>query len=73
LLEKFIAIIKALRYYSNLVVANVSSNNIFLLILYLKVIYINNNKVEEVNSFKLIVILISIIIFIKIVFFNARR
>ncbi len=73
LLEKFIIVIKTLRGYNGIVIINTASSNIFLLILYLRVVYINIYKVKIITLFKLVVVLVSIIIFIIIIFFGVKR
>lgn len=71
--EKFIAVIGASRGHSGIVVANTAGSNIFLLTLCLGVVYVSSNEAGTITPFELAVALASIIAFVVIVFFGARR
>ncbi len=71
--EKFIAVIGASRGHSGIVVANTAGSNIFLLTLCLGVVYVSSNEAGTITLFELAVALASIVAFVVIVFFGARR
>ena len=71
--EKFIAVIGASRGHSGIVVANTAGSNVFLLTLCLGVVYVSGNEAGAVNPFELGMALASVVAFVGIVFFGARR
>jgi len=71
--EKFIAVIRASRGYSGIVIANTAGSNVFLLTLCLRVVYISGHEAGTITPFKLAVALASVIAFAVIMFFGARR